>query len=196
MKLIKPLLPACLAAILAMASFGASAAMAESTALCKADQDPCSEANSVTHVHYTAEDIRVETSIMNYECDALFLGDVSSLGAPQTFEAQFTYTSCDKGCTRAEISEGGLFEILRTGDELAEVVGEGIEILVECGSNLHCVYDFEGITGQVSGPLLTGNKGHLTFEKAPLHHTSGLLCPAQGHLVALFKPLEAIYIES
>lgn len=196
MKLIKLFAPVGLAAILLLALIGPSLAMAESTALCRVDKNPCPQGDLVTHVHYTAEDILVETSIMNYECDALFLGDVSSLGAPQTFEAQFTYTSCNQGCSREEISEGGLFEILRTGDELAEVVGEGIEILVECGNNLHCIYDFEGITGQISGPLLTGNKGHLTFEKALLHHTGGLLCPTQGYLVALFEPLEAIYIES
>lgn len=196
MKLIKLFTLTGLAVVFIAALVGPSSAMAESTALCKADESPCASANQVKHVHYVAKGILVETSIMNYECDALLLADALGLGAPQVLHGSLVYSSCNQGCTRTEISAGGLFKVLRTGNETAEVVGEGTEILVQCGGGLHCVYDLEGITGQIEGPLLAGGNGKLTFARTALHKVSGLLCPKEAYLTALFTPLEALYVKS
>jgi hypothetical protein len=198
MRLVKLYGPAAAVALLAMALLGPATATAESTALCKLDQDPCPEANRVQALHYVADDMEISTAGAEYDygCDALIEGVALALAAPQVIHANIAYFSCSGSCTRSEISSGFSLYLLRTGTESAELVGEGLEVQVKCGSVINCVYDLEGIVGQVSGPLPAGENGQIAYAEAPLHAVSGLLCPSEARLTALFKPLAALYIAS
>lgn len=196
MKLTKIIGLSLIAAIASMALIGASSAMAENTALCKADQEPCSAGNLTTEVHYVAEKIVIHTSLMDYECDALLSATVLKLGAPQVLDAtSLVYTSCNQGCTRT-VKALGTFSILRTKAESGTISGNGAEIWVKCKSLIDCTYSFNELTGTVSGPLLTGDNGHLTFVEAGLLKLGGFLCPTEARLNALFIPLQAAYLKS
>jgi hypothetical protein len=181
-------------AVFAMALIGPSLAMGEDTALCEADESQCT--SPVSHVHYVAEDIFI-LGPYNYHCDALLLASVGELGSPQVLEGNLTYFNCSGGCARTEISEGGTLSFLRTGVELAEVTGEGFEILSSCGGSFHCVYTFENLTGHAVDPLLsTANNGEITYIEQPLNHVSGFFCPKETKLDATFVPLSETYISS
>ena len=195
-KLIRIISLGFLAAITSMALIGASSAAASSTALCKADEEPCSVANQATEVHYVAEKIVIHTSVMDYECDALLSATVLKLGAPQILDAtSLVYSSCNQGCTRT-VKALGTFSILRTKAESGEVSGTGSEIWVQCKSLIDCTYSFNELAGTVSGPLLTGDNGHMTFVEAGLLKLGGFLCPKEAKLNALFVALKATYIKS
>lgn len=185
-------------AVIAMALFGPSTAIGETTALCKADESPCSSSSLVSHVHYVAKDLEVLTSAMNYKCEALFLGTVNELGAPQVMEGEFTYTSCNQGCERKEVNGPSVFHLLKTGHESAELIGtEGSGIFSFCAGFIECVYSFEELTGLAKGPLLsTESNGEITYVEQELQHTSGFLCPEIAKLDAKFVPLSANYISS
>lgn len=197
MKRVKALGSLAVVAIFAMALMGPPAAMGESTLLCEADEIPCS--SSVSHVHYVAKDMFILTSAgssYDYKCDVLLLATVGELGSPQELEGKFTYTSCNGGCARTEVSEGGTLFFLRVGTELAEVTGEGFEVLSNC-SFFHCVYSLENLTGNAVGPLLsTANNGEIIYAKATLTKVSGFFCPEVTWLDAIFVPLSATYISS
>lgn len=196
MKLVKLCALAGLTAVLAMILVAPSSAMAESTALCKVDANPCFEANWVKSVHFVAENILIEPSGYEYSCDALIAAEALGLGSPEVLHVtSLQYTNCGGGCTRTTLKAGTL-KVLRTGNETAEVVGEGGEILVKCGSGIHCVFDLGGTAGQLSGPLLTKSNAHLTYVEALLHKIGGLLCPEEVRLSALFEALEAFYVSS
>jgi len=180
--------------ILAMALLGPSTAMGESTALCEADESPCT--GPASHVHYVAEHIFI-LGPYTYHCDALLLASVGELGAPQVLEGNLTYFNCNGGCERTEISEGGTLSFLRTGTELAEVTGEGFEILSNCGGSFHCVYTFENLTGNVIGPLSSSaGNGEITYFEQSLAKVSGFFCPNETKLDAKFVPLSPTYISS
>jgi hypothetical protein len=79
MKSIKLIGLTALAALMAMAFVGASSAMAENTALCKADEEPCLFSNQISHVHevtLAGAPATLLSSAGNVTCSALFLGDV------------------------------------------------------------------------------------------------------------------------
>lgn len=194
MKRVKALGSFAVVAIFAMALVGPSAAIGESTSLCKEDESPCT--SPVSHVHYVAENIFI-LGPYTYHCDALLLASVGELGSPQVLEGNLTYFNCSGSCSRTEISEGGTLSFLRTGTELAEVTGEGFEILSNCGSGFHCVYTFENLTGHALGPLLSiASNGEITYVEQPLSHVSGFFCPKETKLDAKFVPLSPIYISS
>jgi hypothetical protein len=196
MKLVKIIGLGIVAAITSMALVGVSPAMAENTALCKADQEPCAAENQITEVHYVADDILIHTSTMDYECDALLSATVLKLGAPQVLDASsLQYTSCNQGCTRT-VKSLGTFSVLRTKTELADITGNGFEIYVKCGFLIDCTYAFKELTGVVSGPLLTGGNGRITYEEAGLLKLGGFACPTVAKLTALFEALSPTYVKS
>jgi hypothetical protein len=190
----KALGPIAVAVVLALSLLGPSAAMGESTALCKVDEDPCN--SPVSHVHYFADDIIVLTN-MDYECDALLLASVGGLGSPQILEGEFTYTSCDHSCTREEENGPAVLKFLKTGHESAEGTGESL-VHVECSGFIDCNYTLENVTGTIKGPLLSSYlNGEIRFEHVLLTHESGgFLCPEAAYLDAAFVPLSKTYISS
>ena len=199
MKLVRMIGLGLIAAVAATALLGASSAMAETTALCEVDEDPCEEANQVTEVNYEAEDLYVLTSVMEYECDASLSATVSKLGETQTLEAQeLVYTNCREGgqsCSRTA-TELGTFSVLRTKPELAEIAGSGFKISVKCGALINCTYAFNGLTGTVKGPLLTGDNGHILYQEANLEKVGGIACPNEAKLDAVFVASSPVYVES
>jgi len=208
MRLIKMLGLAAIAAAMAMAFLGASSAMATNTALCKEDvltkiNEECPLAKRIHHVHAVSVSAtgvqglfaKLLTSIVNVECEALFLGDVTSpsdLGNPLTIAGKFTYPTCNAGCISTQISAGATVTILKTAQELGEVKYQA-EILEQCGEILHCVYNGVGVVGHFLGGLTTGatfgEKGHISFLEATKTKVKGLLCPASAKLDALFQIL-------
>lgn len=176
----------------------APSAMAESTVLCKVDEDPCAEEDWVQSVHFVAENIQIEQGIGGYEygCDALISAEALELGSPQALEVtSLVYSNCKGGCTRV-FEENATLNVLRTGNETAEVVGKGGKVSVKCGGGINCIFDLGGAAGQLFGPLLTEATAHLTYVKASLHKIGGLFCPNEVLLSALFEALETFYISS
>jgi hypothetical protein len=193
-KAIKMFGLAALAALMAMAFVGASSAMAESTTLCSGDGSGC----GVTHVHETTLAGAKEkwlTSIVNVECDALFLGNtVSALSSPLVITGEFTYTNCGS-CTVTEVGGGDEVKVLRLGHETADVTYE-FEIHVNC-SGLNCTYNGEGLLGTGKGPLLSSEtNGSVTITEQVLKKVSGLFCPSTSKLDITVTPLSATYISS
>jgi len=186
-------------AVATMALIGVSSAMAETTALCKADESPCKEANQVTEVSFEANN---NISILSpleggygYECNAALSATVSQLGETQTLTAQsLTYSSCNKGCTRTT-EMLGTFTVLKIGVEKAEIVANEFTVKVSCSGFSNCVYASEGLTGTLKGDLLTEN-GHITYFEAPLKLVSGVFCPKEALFDALFESTEPIYVSS
>jgi len=202
MKLIKLSILAGIAAALAIAVVGPSSAMAESTVLCKVDESPCAEANWVKKVSFTAKGVSFETieseaeGGYNYQCEATLAAEALGLGSPQILDVtNLQFTNCNQGCTRT-VTKNGTLKVSRTGNETAEVVGEGGEIVVKCSIGTNCVFDLGGAAGQLTGPLLTGTTAHLTYTKAALHKIGGLFCPKEVRLSAIFVASESFYVSS
>jgi hypothetical protein len=195
MKAIKMFGLAALAALMALTFVGASSAMAEKTVLCKEDASPCKSV--VTHVHETTlsgAKGKLLTSIVNVECDVLFLGDtVGESGNPLVITGTFTYTNCGS-CTVEEVGGGVEIKVLKLGHETADVTGEG-EVHVNC-SGLNCTYNGEGLLGTGKGPLLSSEtNGSVVITEQVAKKVSGLFCPSTSKLDITTTPLSATYIE-
>jgi RHS repeat-associated protein len=193
-----------LAGLLAIALLGASAAMAEKTALCSVDENPCKAIHAITHVHETSVGkAKLLTILGNVECDALFLGDtVTGTEAPLLIEGNLTYTNCKlggSGCTATEENGPAEIKVLKEGHEKAKVTGEYL-VHVKCGSSLDCSYTAVGLAGTAKGPLLsaqTPDNGEVTISEQSLtKEVGGFLCPKTTKLDITTTPLIATYIVS
>jgi hypothetical protein len=194
MKSVKAVGVMALVALAVIALTGASAAIAEPTGLCSTEagkENPCESV--VSHIHETSVTKGVLlTSIMNVECEILFLGDVKAEGSPLKVEGNFTYTNCGS-CSVKELNGPAVLEVLKTGHETAKVTGAG-QIEVVCPS-ISCVYEGIGLAGTAKGPLLSTQKnGEVSFPKQEVKRVSGFLCPASGFLDLTTSPLSATYI--
>jgi hypothetical protein len=206
-KLLKLFGLVALAALMAMAFVGAGSAMAENTALCKdmptnhddegldGKDGVCDD--PITHVHETTlsgAKAKLLSSILNVECDVLFLGDVLALGAPQVIHSGlFTYTNCNSNCVVTQ--EGTvLISVLKLGHELADVTGEG-QVHVECGAFIDCKYNGTGLLGHGLGPLLSSHlNGSVILSEQTTNKVGGALCPATAKLDITTTPLTHTYI--
>jgi len=192
MKPIKTLGLAASVALMAMAFASAPSAMAESTALCMADESPCSTSNSVMHLHQESVGKAKLLSTFNVECNVLFLGEVGVSGAPQIIKGNFTYTNCGS-CSVEEVSGSSVLEVLKEGHEKARVVGEG-EVHVSC-SGFNCYYNGENLLGVAKGPLLSGQEnGEVSLTEQETHKVKGALCPGTAKLDLVTTPLNTTYI--
>jgi hypothetical protein len=203
-KAIKIIGLAALTALLAMAFVGASSAMAEPTALCKADENPCAEVNVIEHVHETSVGKAVLlSSVGNTECNVLFLGDaatVMSEGTGLGVIGSFTYTNCELGggsCTAKEEKGPAEVTVLKEGHETAKVTGEGLVHLV-CSGFIDCSYNGVGLVGKATGPLLsTQTNGEVTLsEQTTNKEAGGFLCPKTGKLDITTTSLVKTYIST
>jgi len=214
-KPIKMLGLAALAALMAMAFIGSSSAMANNgTALCKEDPlvedvkehlDLCAEAARVKHVHEeTLEGAKGKllSSVLNVECDALFLGDVLTAGwlatnpNPLVISGKFTYSNCNSGCTATEENGPSEIKVVKEGHELAKITGKGLVHLV-CSGFINCRYTGEGLTGHGLGPLLSElETGDVFISEQTTAKESGTFCPSTAKLDLDFHPLEPVYIGS
>jgi len=201
-KAIKMIGLAALTALMAMAFVGASSAMAESTALCSADESPCKEGNVVAHVHEeSVGKAKLLSSVGTTECNVLFLGDAAEAmeeGAALGITGSFTYTNCELGgssCTATEEGGPSSLQVLRTGHETAKVTGEGLVHLV-CSGFIDCSYNGTGLSGTAKGPLLSTQKnGEVTLsEQTTTKEAGGFLCPKTAKLDITTTPLTATYV--
>ncbi len=203
-RTIKMLGLAVMAALMAMALVGASSAMAENTSLCTADENPCSAANQVTHVHESTlagstNRASLLTNLATIRCQVLFLGDVSgsSLANPLVLSGGFSYSECNFGCTVVEVGGPVTIKVLKTAAELAAVTGEG-EVKIDCTLvGIHCTYNGEGLSGHGLGPLTsTEPNGSTSLSEQPTKKVSGSACPETAKLDIVTTPLTATYISS
>jgi hypothetical protein len=204
---------AVLVASTAMASGVTSSAMAESTALCKVDEEsPCQKENQVTHVHETSVGKAVlKSSLPTIECNVLFLGDTGSsyieikgvrvvylepLTNPLFIVGNFSYSSCNNFCS---VKEESTFltelKVLKVGAELDALTGKAL-VHVSCPF-INCNYIGTGLEGHGLGPLTSksGANGSVVLTEQNTEKESGS-CPEEAFLTITTTPLSATYISS
>jgi hypothetical protein len=192
MKLIKMLGLAAVAALTSMALVGTSSAMAETTALCKAAESPCSGANlikTIAEATLTGKKAQLKSILGTVECDVLFGGEVTSaglLGNPLTIEGHFKYTNCNLGCVAAEPTGGiSKISVLKTAAETAKVTGTG-QVRIDCSLILlHCLYNGEGLEGTAKGAGASNAEmpnGEVFLKEQVTHVVEGTNCPPEAKL--------------
>jgi hypothetical protein len=192
---------AALPALIAMALLCASSAMAESTALCISDENPCAIANQIGYIHVTSVGkAKLLTSLTTIECETLFSGVIpaKSTSPPLTINGNFIYTNCTSGlgsCTATEENGPSEIDVLKTAHETTKVTGEGL-VHVKCGKSLDCSYNGTGLEGTGKGPLLSTQIGGevILTEKITAKEFGSLLCPKESKLDITITPLRAAYI--
>jgi len=191
-----------LTALTAMAFAGVGSAMAESAALCKVDESPCSAANLITSAHEASVGkAKLLSSVGTTECNVLFASsetvEATEVGAPLVISGSFTYTNCELGgssCTATEESGPSQIKVFKTGHETAEVTGEGL-VHVVCSGFIDCSYNGTGLKGTGKGPLLSTQKnGEVTLsEQSTTKEAGGFLCAKTAKLDITTTPLAAAY---
>jgi len=186
---------ATLAAISAVLFIAPGFAAAEETALCKADESPCSAGNLISHVHETSVGKAQLLSEPTVECDVLFLGDtVAETSAPLHISGKFTYTNCNNSCVATEENGPSLIAVLKTATELSSVTGEGLVKLNCFFGFFKCAYNGEGLIAHGTGPLTSSQKnGSVVIEEQETKIESGT-CPESAFLDITTTPLSATYI--
>jgi len=186
-------------------ALGTSSAMAESTTLCKADENPCGEANRILHWHWqtlSGAKMKLLAGLVTVACDVLLLaGILLRIFPPRVIlHVKISFSNCGS-CTVEEL-EGGetTIEVLKEGHETAKVTGEGV-MFVDCGGEaLECEYDWEGLVGTAKGPLLSSEtNGSVSITNQVVHKHpggGGQLCPETSKLDITVTPLSATYITS
>jgi len=190
---------AALAALMAMTFVSASSAMAESTALCKAEENPCSAGNTITHVHETSVGKAILLLSPKIECNVLFLGDaLEGTSNPLIIHGTFTYTSCTNFCSVKEENGPAAIKVLKTGTELGAVTGEWLMHLT-CPFGINCYYNGEGLEGHALGPLTSGQaNGSVVIAGQVMQEEPGGsgICTEEPGLDTTTTPLVATYIEN
>jgi len=193
MKPLKMLAAVALAALAAMSFVGISSAMAESTDLCTAEENPCAEANVVTHLHETSVGkAKLLSALPTVEYNVLFLGEAAEESG-SVFNGKFSYSSCNNFCSVKEETElGSTISFLRTGTELAEVSG-GTEVHLNCPF-VNCVYRIGIIEGHGLGALTSSSaNGSTVISEQEIESVSGT-CPEKMLLDLTTTPLTKTYL--
>jgi len=193
MKHVKMLGLAALAALMAMAFVGASSAMAEATALCTSEASECV---GITHVHETSVGkAKLKSSLPTIECNVLYLGDTENPSSnPLIIKGTFTYSSCNNFCSVKEENGPTKLKVLKTGEELASVTGEGL-VHVSCPF-INCNYIGTGLEGDAKGALKSTKEnpnGEVTLTEQNTEKESGS-CPEEAFLTITTTPLKPTYI--
>ncbi len=193
-------------AVMAMAFIGASSAIAGTTALCKADQNPCESKNLVTHVHETTLSGNKARLLASPEvkCDVLFLStSVGGSGAPPVITGTFTYSNWEGSCTAEEENGPVELKVLRTAAELATVTsgtgGAAGLVHLLCFGFIDCYYVGSGLVGTGEGALHAGRtetNGGVKLSGQTVVEESGDFCPSSGKLDIVTTPLNATYVKA
>jgi hypothetical protein len=178
------------------AALGPASAMAESTQMCEADEEPC--AKPAKHFHLTGQSTLL-TSAANIECSTLYLADTNgTLEAHQPLEGTLTFSGCSSGgkaCEASQLEEEKPGEIERSGTELGWWHIH-VYILWRCGSFFHCTYRF-WIWWHFLGPLNGGGtNGTLTSTEEEGELQSGVFCPKTAKFDGSLESLSPIYMKS
>ena len=171
------------------AAIGAGSAMAESTQMCEADEEPC--AKPAKHFHFAGTVTQLSLWLINVTCKLLYLGSTNgTLESPQALEGQLTISMCDNFCLPEEEDGEKPSEIERSGTELGQ--WNVFERLVwSCGST--CIY--QEIRWHFLGTLNGGGtNGTLTSADEPTEE--GTSCPSDATLETELESLSPVYIKS
>jgi hypothetical protein len=194
---------AVLAAVVTMALVGAPSASAAQPVLCKVEEAPCAPANrwEMRPFEAKAEPLKLLLGALGeVVCKSSTVkGELGEFGAPQKVTlSSLVFAECKLGtsaCAFNVLSLGKL-DLLRTNLNSGEATFLGTEVLVQCGSFIHCVY------GGEPKLALAGKNGaeaaKLTANQVVLPVVSGFLCPTETKLDATYTiliPLPA-YVEA
>ena len=196
-----------LAMLVAMACVGVSSASAEeSTALCRAPENPCN-ASPVEVVHFVNEGVIILlTNIVNILClQASITLKVLGLNAPQQIHTEaMSYSACGTSASHnnciVTVIEGPLFELLRTGSNEGVLEVLSGEVRKKCTIfgfiKLDCTYQLKGSLTLKGADF--GTRGHLTADKLTLTllEGEGGLCPTEVVADELLEALQAVYVRS
>jgi hypothetical protein len=185
---------AALMALMAMAFVGASSAMAEETALCKADEEPCQESNWVSSIHEEGKASILFNGISD-ECNVLFSGTAEPFAEmAEVVKGNFTYSGCTNSCTMTEENGPAELEALKAGHE-EDIITYKYLLHVNCLGSVNCRFTGAGLKGLGLDALLTGGTGMVSIIGQEMTKESGSLCPTKVVLDITTKPLSAIYIQ-
>lgn len=178
---------AVLAAVTAMAAIGVSAASAETTALCKANETPCSEKNTFpaeTKILLSFVEGIFETSLGNITCtEAHGEGKtVNKLGSPLEIKIESASVEACGSCS-VTISSLGTLLVSKTAANLAEVIVHGVLATAKCAF-LNCSYVGGLVTMDMSG-LSGSTPAMLNASKLAVTKEGGFLCPEKATKTAL-----------
>jgi hypothetical protein len=197
------IIPAVTAVLLCLSGASASAAQ---TALCKANEEVCSEANVVKHLHLTAKNptllanFFVPVTVVCEESLALLHVEGPTAAAPLLLDVlQLLWQGCEtttgQECSVTNTSLGTLLVLRGVGSrQLGTVQSHGTNVNVNCGSLINCTYgglptlEFEG-----AGHTKTAGNGMIKANNLAVEQQGGLLCPSTANWHALYEPLEAVY---
>jgi hypothetical protein len=170
------------------AAIGPASAMAESTQMCEADEEPCTK--PAEHFHFVGKITQLNSWPVDVTCNLLYLGyTTGTLESPQVLEGQLTITMCDNYCLPETEDGEKPSEIERSGTELGW--WNIYERLVwSCGAT--CVY--HEIKWHFLGPL-NGGGTNGTLTSADEAEELGI-CPSHATLETELKSLSPIYIKS
>jgi hypothetical protein len=157
----------------------------------------------VTHLHEQGNNGVFLTSITDITCTVLGLGDVLSPNGlahlSLTVTGRSTFTGCETNsgasCEAKELGGPAEGKVMKTATEQATVVGEG-EVLLDCSSTPHCVYNGNNLIGSLYGPLIKGPNGEGVVHEATVNKVSGFFCPSTSKIDALATSKEPLYISS
>ncbi len=204
-----------IAAVTAMALIGASSALAESTALCKVNENPCSEENeypagtkvSARLLHQTAS----STENLKNVSPSLLLGPnlveevkcfessasgvtTSGLANPLTGELKsLSFGHCfhktGVGCT-VTVNKLGTLTLLKTGANVGEAKVSGVLVTVVCGL-FERAYKTEALPMSAKGTGPSGEVAELVADHAKLTKEGlGVGCPSEGFFDAKYEITE------
>jgi hypothetical protein len=191
---------ALVAAVASMALVAASSAMATTTQLCYAHEQPCSANNTVFFGRLVAKDPVFLTVSGNLLCaEALILFEAKKLGQPQSLPVvNILWFECELGATKCTVTTTeAQFLLLRTALNLGTALSSGNLFALACGGP-PCTYGTE-FTLSAEGALHTAGAGNgmFTASETPIGRTAGgLFCAKEVKLDALFEFLSATYIVS
>jgi hypothetical protein len=170
------------------AAVGPPSAMAESTQMCEADEEPCTK--PAEHFHFTGTITQLHSYVPDVTCNLLFLGNTNgTLESHQTLEGQLTITMCNNYCLPyAEEKEPG--EIERSGTELGWW-SISVHLVWSCG--LTCIY--QGIRWHFLGPLNGGGTNGTLTSTHEHEPEEGGYCATGATLETELESLSPIYIK-
>jgi hypothetical protein len=196
---------AAVAMTIAMAFIGTSSALANTLNIvyCKSDELECGSANRVTHLHEVDTSWGFVFSFGRVGCQKLFLADVENPGGlahlTLSIKGFYTHSGCETEsgaeCEVNELNGPVLLTVMKTGEEEGEIINK-IELLVDCSTFPHCVYNGGGLKEIAFGGLLKGPNGEARGHKQGINKVSGFFCPSTAEVETLSPPLSVTYIKS
>jgi len=199
MKYVKMLSLAAVAAIAAMAFVGVGSASAHSTALCKANELPCSAGNTLGSgaaikaklVSGTVANLL--NSAGNVECKSSAVAGKTTSGLATTVAGEITsltFTECKRGTESCTVTvknlpyKASILVIPGTMNGEFTVTNPSAE--VKCGSFINCTFGFSSVTLGATG----GNPAKIVASNELLTLESGLICPGESHWDAEYEITE------